>query len=659
MSNEQGYQNYEAYEGDYSKNQDVRQGSKMPMGPGSTNGREGSSVKIVLENYTINVFFDGTGNNVHNTEFRLLDEEYDALQKKRQFYKKELAESMAQDIKINVLTERNGKTYITQRSPNLRERIQEEQRLAKEQAQLKKRISDIENEMDHLIDKKKYKDRTYQKEPNVSYRNEFSNVALLHLGSDEFSKNSKNIYIEGAGTTKDEVDDTEGLGFASGEKSGVYVRINEAFKKIQEITKIIKAQRYSVNVFGFSRGSFYARVFCAWLKAAESANEGEEHTHNLRYQHLNAPPDLFNISLLGIYDTVSSHGKEHYSDPEGTRSMSPLALFDSDQFPLAITNDDQDIYKIVHLTAQNEYRDHFPLTPITAALKSQPTKGGSALEISFPGAHSNLGGAYTDVWKEENHYISKTGSLVSHPFFGEKDGAIHWKWWVNKGYYLKSELSKKLYKSISINLVPSLVSAYFVANRGVRNHYQYITFGAMRMAAEKFGTMKFNEKQERLQERLYIFEQAKRGQDVNKQEAIQYQKEISNQRAKVLSNVDAAIRAKMIKHMNDHGKFEFELSKELPDLKDQKCLYGTFICNSLQPISATYKDEVSPVFFEGEFENVEQQLSYEKYDIQPEKKYVERLRTPSVTIHGVENEGTTRRNQSATGIPSRPTVKGG
>lgn len=649
---------YEVYDDERETSQNNKQGAETEIGCGNGNCKEGSNVKIKLENFTINVFFDGTGNNVHNTEFRLLDEEYSELSNQRLSKKGELKKMGLQDLMTDHA--RNNDNYQNRRTAHIDEA--RKQANAARQSQLEKEIAEIEQKIDRLVDVKEYKNRTYLEEPNVSYQNEFSNVALLHLGSHKFSKNSRNIYIEGAGTSKDDLDDTDGLGFASGEKSGVHIRINEAFNKISAAIEKVKAERYSINVFGFSRGSFYARVFCAWLKAAESDRGGEAHTHNLRYDFLKISPEVFNITLLGIYDTVSSHGKDHYNDPEGSTSMSPLALLDSDQFPLAITNDDQDIAKIVHLTAQNDYRDHFPLTPITATLKSQPTKGGSALEISFPGAHSNLGGAYSDVWIEKDHYISFVSRIPS--FMGEMDGAINWKWWVNKGYYLERELTTKFFnkKTELLGDLPIInqksTLPYYVANRGVRNHYQYITFGAMRMAAEKFGVMQFNEDQERLKERLKIFEQAKVGNDLNESEARKYQKQIDPRRARVLAQVDNAIREKMTQNLDKHGVFKFELSEVLPDIADQKCLYGTFICNSLQPIS-TIRAREFDFDRKASLESiVNDNSSSDKYDIRPEKAYVKKWAMPSVTVRGVENEGTRRTNHQS-GKPTRPTVEGG
>lgn len=471
---------------------------------------------------------------------------------------------------------------------------------------------------------------------------------------------------------------------AEGEKSGIYVRVNESFKKIQKIVKEIKAKRYSINVFGFSRGSFYARVFCAWLKENKASEEfnsfspgflgtgdigyksyspppvREEHTHNLRYDFLDTPPDLFNITLLGIYDTVSSHGLEHYDDPEGSDITSPLSLADGDTFPIAITNDDQEIEKIVHLTAQNEYREHFPLTHINAALESEPQKGRSAFEISFPGAHSNLGGAYTDVWEEEDHYLSLADNEATK---GKLDGSIHWTFWKDKGYYSDSELSLSVKYHLKpgkfIDVEESRVPYhYYEANRGVRNHYQYITFGAMRMAAEKFGIMKFNKSEERLQERLNIFEQAKEGNDLNKSEAVKYQKEITEERAKVLREMDSAIRGEMDQHMDKHGQFKFQLSEYLSDIDEQKCFYGTFICNSLQPI---YRLAAAGLGTVNEFEPITQEhVPIDKYDIRPEKKNVKKIKIgkESIEFKGIENEGSSKKNHRL-GIPTRPTVEGG
>ena len=60
----------------------------------------------------------------------------------------------------------------------------------------------------------------------------------------------------------------------------------------------------------------------------------------------------------------------------------------------------QGINYIAHLTAQNDYREHFPLTPIHGAIKDK-----IGFQCSLPGAHSDIGGGYSETAKEENIFL--------------------------------------------------------------------------------------------------------------------------------------------------------------------------------------------------------------------------------------------------------------
>ncbi|OSI13802.1 phospholipase effector Tle1 domain-containing protein [Neisseria dumasiana] len=82
----------------------------------------------------------------------------------------------------------------------------------------------------------------------------------------------------------------------------------------------------------------------------------------------------FTINFFGLFDTVSSLGMEHYNDVK--------------EFKLDI-GAPKSIRRIVHFTAQNDYRHHFPLTSIKGAVKDK-----RGFECSFPGVHSDVGGGY-------------------------------------------------------------------------------------------------------------------------------------------------------------------------------------------------------------------------------------------------------------------------
>lgn len=642
--------------------QDMKEDSEQEIGSGAGNPKECSSIDIILDNFTINVFFDGTGNNAHNTEFRLLDEEYLDLYQK---YQKK--------------TNRGLNTGFND-SPSLEDLQKILDRIESRDDQLDQDIQDLKEKMDRYLEEKEYANRSYLKY-NVSYRNEFSNVALLHLASDKKQNKGENLYIEGAGTTKDILDDQDGLGFAKG-SSGVFSRINEAFMEISNIIKDNRYDRYTINVFGFSRGSFYARMFCAALKnfsddagftfekpfashpqqmmSTTPLQQGKL-DQNRRYSFLKKSPDDFTINLVGIFDTVSSHGWKHYNDP-GSRAAG--------KFPIDITPNKQDIVNLVHFTAQNEYREHFPLTPITSAL-NEDSKCGKSIEMSFPGAHSNIGGAYNDIWIERNHYISLVDKETAN-FQRAHDGEIYWKWWVDKGYYKKSDLIESY---DGFHMTPGDLGfnyhnreVYF-SNRAVRNHYQYIMLTAMKFVSEKYAKINFDDEVERYQERLKIFEEAKEGMDVEKLftdnegdtkekvflEKLKRQKIITNDngRAGLLKNIDDKIQSFVKKNIDKEGHIAFQLEEEISNPKDRLLLYGTFICNSLNPINRFPE-------WGGDKQIIDAPTypTDDKYNIQPKKVTVDKS-SIIPGIPGVENEGLTARNHDEDGRVIRPTVEGG
>lgn len=649
--------------------QDTTENSEPEIACGFGNCEDGSQVDTEVECFTINVFFDGTGNNLHNTEFKLQDQEYRLL---------------SADYK-NTLEKLNNKDLSEY-----------------ERANLVKSKNQKKTEIEQYVYKNEYKNRTYLGD-ETSYDNEFSNIALLYLGSNEYSPESaRNIYIQGAGTTKDELDDTDGLGFAQGE-SGVHARVNETFDKIDKVLNKNKSDYYEINVFGFSRGAFYARVFCAWLKQATddvggtsrlpyrpgpggmltaSLNE-DKLIKNRRYSFLKESPESFKIRLVGIYDTVSSHGKKHYNDPK--------------TFPLDITNKKEDIFRIVHLTAQNDYRDHFPLTHVTAALE----EGTNVFECSFPGAHSNLGGAYSDFWQEKNHYLSYK-NREAKSFLTQRSGEIDWRWWKDKGYYYSDEITSVSQADLASNKLSridrkirqSMIDEDLqypgaliqVANRTVRYHYQFIMLNAMKLFAEEVAQIEFSEKDERYMERQEIFTAAKNGTDLSKeklqsqnpsqvQELRGHDKTLTKKKAQVLKKMDEYIQ-NFIKDNLDTITSKMPLSidyeEALSSLEEQKILYSTFICNSLNPIYRNFNFEKDKIL-----RDQNSHANYDVYDIQPHKKVDQKKWYESITlgrsigVDGVENEGTSDNKSNETQtimdegisvtihIPKRPEVKGG
>lgn len=269
---------------------------------------------------------------------------------------------------------------------------------------------------------------------SVSYENYYSNIALLFMAFKE-TDNVKAIYIEGAGTVKYKADTRRGmmLGWAG---AGREARIEEAFKQLKDVVDKVNRSRVILNVYGFSRGASWARHFCHLVKAKNSEWKQSK------------------INFVGIYDTVSSDGIEIHNDVE--------------ELGLDIGKAEEINY-IAHLTAQNDYRNKFPLTPIHRAIKD-----GIGFECSFPGAHSNLGGGYEEIDKDKDKFLG----LVDVPAHEQGDEYIDIEWFKRKGYYNDAQITET-----PAGLLNN--KKQYVGNREVLNNYQFITCDAMRLIAEK------------------------------------------------------------------------------------------------------------------------------------------------------------------------------
>ena len=256
----------------------------------------------------------------------------------------------------------------------------------------------------------------------------------------------KKIYIQGSGTAKGEVDNTKGLALATG-ATGREARIRDALKQLDKKTNKIDGSKVTLNVYGFSRGAAWARYFCHVIK-----------TRNVKWKRSK-------INFVGIYDTVSSDSFTHYDD------VNEMGL-DIGQ--------PQGINYIAHLTAQNDYREHFPLTPIHGAIKD-----GIGFECSLPGAHSDIGGGYSEIAKEESRFLGfKEKQLNIGNLSPIRNEYIDYNWFIKKGYYLPKQIIEKTRSYLDINgkHVPKMA---LYANRTIKFHYQFIPCNIMYEIAKR------------------------------------------------------------------------------------------------------------------------------------------------------------------------------
>lgn len=297
--------------------------------------------------------------------------------------------------------------------------------------------NNIYNSAAHRDPELKHLDRPSQR----SYTNYYSNIALLFEMMEADGKNVIKLYVEGSGTTQYKDDDSQGLGIAG----GITGRVDKIAPILTQLSELSKKNIIILNVYGFSRGAAWARYFC----------------YLIRYGHKKEVFKQTKINFVGILDTVSSDGVNHY-----TNDVKDLGLN---------IGKPQGISYIFHLTAQNDYRYHFPLTQIKGAIKD-----GLGFECSLPGAHSDIGGGYPEEYKEVNKKLT-TDYLKDKEY-------IDYNWFVSKGYYTDKQLTEKPVTGRTAQEHGHFMQVY--ANRTVKFHYQFICFKILKAVAIKKASYK-------------------------------------------------------------------------------------------------------------------------------------------------------------------------
>ncbi|MEI7265668.1 DUF2235 domain-containing protein [Pectobacterium versatile] len=262
-----------------------------------------------------------------------------------------------------------------------------------------------------------------------SAANDITNVGKLYeqyiFGAKTLSAHS---YISGIGT-RDPVAGKEGMEYQTddmltkavdldfgGENTSIVGKVNLACEQsiVQAIDDDLKdilpsidcIHRIVFDVFGFSRGAAAARHFVNVIdqKADHPLVQAVANTESIR---LKAGFDWANrddvrITFVGIFDTVASS----YHPSVNIRLRDDCAE------------------RVVHLTALDEVRKHFPLTRVT------PTAIGTSIpshftELALPGAHSDLGGGYYSRWslRNPNSDPALTECLELERFMSEESAA--------------------------------------------------------------------------------------------------------------------------------------------------------------------------------------------------------------------------------------------
>ncbi|MBM4309920.1 MAG: hypothetical protein FJ119_03090, partial [Deltaproteobacteria bacterium] len=235
-----------------------------------------------------------------------------------------------------------------------------------------------------------------------------TNVSILH---DIYMQTRR--YLPGVGTNLH----TRHIGglFGAGGKS----RLNEMYKQLVNIyhTKDSTGENQKIDIIGFSRGAALALAFANMLD-----EKGVPPKDN---------PDAkgcpVKIRFLGVFDTVASFGIP------GNKINFGYNL----NVPAIVEN-------VRHATARDEKRGMFPLTSVLD--RDNHGANLNIVEESFPGAHSDVGGGYTDgdlsilalkwMWYE-GIMLGVPFGLLSDEYFGVSNPKYHdernwWKKWRDK-----------------------------------------------------------------------------------------------------------------------------------------------------------------------------------------------------------------------------------
>ena len=279
-----------------------------------------------------------------------------------------------------------------------------------------------------------------------SYNGGYSNVSILENTNRRrrLAQRQISVYIEGIGTENDAGDALLGSAIGTG-STGIPPRVLKGIRLIgSQISKILERrqdayiEKITIDVFGFSRGAAAARYFVSFL-------------HDSKPLHLRfgTPKAKVKIKFAGIFDTVSSFSAGSFNNVKTLR----LAMA-------------QNVEKVVHLTAGDEYRSNFSLTDITSSM-------GSGYELTLPGAHSDIGGGYAAVEEESREVrLDERDHYIAHGWYPPADIPI-----LHEDIY-SPQTGQKLY-----------VRSWALGKRRLRHDYQFIPLAIMADHARQHGQM--------------------------------------------------------------------------------------------------------------------------------------------------------------------------
>ncbi|MGE7955172.1 phospholipase effector Tle1 domain-containing protein [Pseudomonas sp. NPDC089530] len=239
--------------------------------------------------------------------------------------------------------------------------------------------------------------KPYMRDPESSYGNDVSNVKRL---SDLYFSNRKvegeeirklayrSIYIDGIGTQAGEKDSliTSGTGRGytgiSGCVQKAFGAVKQRIGEVLEENPEIEITSLTFDAFGFSRGAAAARHFAnevvRWLGPLELILH--DHSKALSPRFNRQYGNDVDMGFIGLFDTVPS-----------VAGMSNLGNVRSTIAPgIKLHLERRYFRSVVQLVARDEYRANFALSRVKP----------DHVEITLPGAHSDIGGGYLDEVQE-------------------------------------------------------------------------------------------------------------------------------------------------------------------------------------------------------------------------------------------------------------------
>ncbi|WP_445722405.1 T6SS phospholipase effector Tle1-like catalytic domain-containing protein [Flavobacterium sp.] len=228
---------------------------------------------------------------------------------------------------------------------------------------------------------------------NVSFGNDHSNVDRLQTIYPN-EENNFSIYIEGIGTKEPKKntdgsfdyfgDFTRGQGYGTGEtglKEKVRKGATDLFNRLKKVEKI---NSLTLDLFGFSRGAAAARMFANEIWKYNEREDDVVLQEIKKIPFKTPPPKRIKLRFIGLYDTVSSFNESNFSTD---------TVYDDQVKNKLLLKLDKPLGYVAHLTAENEYREMFPLTNCKSMT--------AGIELVLPGCHSDIGGGYNDNTNEE------------------------------------------------------------------------------------------------------------------------------------------------------------------------------------------------------------------------------------------------------------------